>query len=131
MEWQDAFGTTSGYEHDPDELRTEAPLDFVHGDSLVIIDSSSNTKRFTDQETDALTAYVRARHAGRTIIFVNAPDFDGFCVWRGALRDIIDPAEGAPFWPIALGTLSYIVLTTTLVYLDFAPTLSWRKRNYL
>lgn len=131
IEWQWPSGTLKGYEHHPQELRTEAPVDFVHGDCLVIIDSLGSVARFTDAESEALSQLVRVSGASRALVFVNAGEDEGFSIWRGALREFNDPRDGRDYWPIALGSLAYIVLMATLVYLELAPELSWRYRSYL
>lgn len=131
LEWQWPLGTLHGVGEDENEIRTEAPVEFVHGDCLIIVDSSGDMSRYAKAESDALTALVRGTGAGRALVFVNGRELDGFSLWRGALIDLNDPRKGCDFWPIALGSLSYMVLIASLVYLEFAPVLAWRHLNYL
>lgn len=131
LEWQWPLGTMNGFGEDENEVRPEAPVDSVHGDCLVIVDSCGEKRRYTKAESDALTALVRGTQARRALIFVNAAEIDGFALWRGALYDLINPSHGCDFWPIALGSLSYIVLSASLIYLEFAPEIVWKSLAYV
>lgn len=131
LEWQWPMGTSVGFGEDEDEPRREAPVDFVHGDCLIIVDSSGNMKRYTEAESDALTTLVRGTGADRALIFVNGTELEGVGLWRGALYDLNDLTKGCNCWPVALGSLSYMVLIASLVYLEFAPDLAWQYLNYL
>jgi hypothetical protein len=131
LEWQWPMGTSVGFGEDDNEPRREAPVDFVHGDCLIIVDSSGRMSRYTKEESDALTVLVRGTGASRALIFVNGTELEGVGLWRGALYDLNETSKGCNCWPVALGSLSYMVLIASLVYLEFAPDLAWRYLNYL
>lgn len=131
LEWQWPLGTLSGVGDDENEPQREAPVDFVHGDCLIIVDNSGNMARYSPAESDALTSLVLSTGAQRALVFVNGPELEGVALWRGALFDLNDLSKGCDCWPIALGSLSYMVLIASLVYLEFAPDLAWQRVSYL
>jgi hypothetical protein len=68
--------------------------------------------------------------AGIVVMF-NGPDLSGTGgLWRSTLRDIDAFGRAGPIRMIGLEALTSMVLVATLVYLDFAPDLSWRYVNY-
>jgi len=130
LEWQWPLGTAFGVA-EKDDFRTEAPLEFVHGDCVVIVEPSPFKQRPTDEEGATFVEMIRSMGCKRAVVFVNAPEEEGFARWRGILRPLISPDAGCEFSPIALGSMSFMVLVASLIYLEFAPHLQWNHLNYI
>lgn len=130
LEWQWPLATAFGVDQD-DDFRTEAPLEFVHGDCAVLVEASPFKGRPTEDESAAIVAAIREMACKRAVIFVNAPEQDGVVRWRAVMRPRIPPDTCCDLLPVALGSLSFLLLIASVLYLDFAPQLSWQYVNYL
>ncbi len=124
-EWTNPLFTEFGVGPDSD-FRDESPAEQWHGDVSVVVHSNPVTQPSKTPASSKLAQDLRAAGIRRVLVFYNASDWNGtlFGGWRAAL----DPLARAPQ---GLGSLAFNVLTTTLVYLDFADRLEWQSVNYL
>lgn len=113
--------------------RDEPKPEQLVGDVCVIVDSADSRSSFTDEDQRAVHEFADAageNGLGLAVVF-RGLDLSGTGgLWRGALRQTA-VARGDYWRQIGLEALSYLVLVSTLVYLDFAPDLTWDHVNYL
>jgi hypothetical protein len=118
----DRFGYDEG-----SDFRIEGAPFHAHGDVLVVVDP--NGRQPDDTLRQRLRPFVEeagARDVEQVLVFLNASEGDAGMVgdWR---------VSAAPIacWPQAMGSLSFNVLVTTNVYLQFLDRLTWRYVHYL
>lgn len=107
-------------------FRIEGEPFHAHGDVLIVIDPSAHVSDDIEAQLQGLVEHAQARGATAALVFINAPEGDlshFFAAWRNAL-------EPLQCMPQAMGSLTFNVLTTTNLYLDVAPKLTYRFINY-
>jgi hypothetical protein len=63
---------------------------------------------------------------------LNTPDLSGTGgLWRRTLRDLEFHNTYTRVRQVGLEAITFLVLVTTLVYLDLAPEIAWDHVNYL
>lgn len=132
--WQSPAFAEYGYRYRPDEVRDEPALEQVFGDVCLILDSAQDRTRFTDQETAALADFIDVANDSRRhlLVFFCGRDLSRTGgLWRNTSRESVPGGRLGDWHQLGLEALSYLVLTTTLVYLEFAPELGWAHANYL
>lgn len=124
-EWTLQMFTEFGYGPNSD-FRVESEPLHVHGEIAVLIDADPDEDRDCAAVLNSLLFEARERHIDKLLVFVNTSESSIRVAtgWRLA-------AEGFYCWPQTLGSLSFNVLVTTNVYLDFLDRLRWKYVNYL
>lgn len=129
--WQSPAFAEYGYRYHPSEVRDEPALEQVFGDTCVVLDSALDRTSFTDDEKTLLTEHVDVAAAKELnlVVFFRGLDLSGTGgLWRATLRE----SSFARRWnQLGIEALTFLVLTATLVYLEFAPELDWSHVNYL
>jgi hypothetical protein len=130
--WQSPAFVEYGYSDDPDEVRDEPAPEQAFGDVRVILDSGANSSlpgsglpasaRFVDE---------MARDVDELVFFRDVDLSSTGGAWRSAVRSQAREDQSGDRNHLGLEALSYLVLTTTLVYLEFAPDLDWDRANYI
>jgi hypothetical protein len=124
-EWTTPLATEFGYDPGTD-FRLESSPAAAHGDVLVVVHSRVAAAPRPTPVTRALTADLRAAGIERALVFYNDSDLASgpFGGWRVTLDPLVHTPQG-------LGSLTFNVLTTTSVYLEFLDRLRFRYVNYL
>lgn len=124
-EWVNPLFTEFGYDEGSD-FRIEGAPFFAQGEVLVIIAPSGNESHHDEIDWVELGVEVTRRDIEQVLVFTNERDHEAayMGIWRGRIK-------GPACWPQGLGSLSFNVLVTTNVYLEFLEHLTWRVRNYL
>lgn len=109
-----------------DGFRIESAPEHAHGDVLVIVHSQLLAAPPRTAESAQFASEMRAQGVDHALVFFNASEasVELFGGWRVAF-DRLSPV------PQGLGSLTFNVLTTTLVYLDVVDKLRWELVNYL
>lgn len=134
MLWQSPAFAEYGYPESPDEVRSEPAPEQVFGEICVILDSAFDRTTFTDGEAEDLKTFldVAADNGVSAMVFFRGRDLSGTGgLWRSTARESRLGGWDGAWHQLGLEALSYLVLTGTLVYLEFAPDLDWRHSNYL
>lgn len=134
MLWQSPAFAEYGYTYSPDEVRDEPALEQVFGDVSLILDCVQDRTTFTDVETAALAELIDASADSdrQLMVFFCGRDLSRTGgLWRSTARESVPGSRLRDWHQLGLEALSYLVLTTTLVYLEFAPDLDWAHANYL
>jgi hypothetical protein len=132
--WQSPAFAEYGYRYSPDEVRDEPALEQVFGDVCVILDSAEDRTTFAEEEAAALSGFIdAAADNGLTVVvFFRGLDLSGTGgLWRSTVRESAMGGRRGGWHQLGLEALSYLVLTATLVYREFAPHLDWDHANYL
>jgi hypothetical protein len=127
LEWQSPAFAEYGFGPD-DDLRDEPPVETLYGDLLVIADATPERRALAPGERSAILQAIgdRPTGAGVALIF-NGYELSGTGgLWRSTLRDSVT----IPISLIGLESATSLVLIATLVYLEFAPELTWQVVNY-
>lgn len=138
MLWQSPAFAEYGYSF-PGEVRDEPAPEMAFGDVTVILDTV-NGRRAGLSPTEAAVlegAISDAADDGSNsrptlLVFFRDRDLSGAGgVWRSAARNC-DALRSEDEWhQLGLEALTTLLLTTTLVYLEFAPVLDWNHANFL
>lgn len=114
-------------------FRTEAAPEQLFGPVCLLLDRqqdrttfSAAERRLIDRATDQ-----QAVNGFRYGLLFRGRDLSGHGgTWRVALRESL--AQRQHGWShLGLEALTYLVLVSTLVYLEYAPRLRWENANYL
>jgi hypothetical protein len=114
----------------------EPKVESNHARLTLVVDSALSRTQLPDQLRAAVIEALRQAD-GRdtsttTAIIFNAPDLSGTGgLWPNAVRDMPDAHRPTTVRQLGLKALSSLLLTATLVYLDFAPQIAWNHVNYL
>ncbi len=132
--WQSPAFAEYGYRYRPDEVREEPALEQVVGDVCVVLDSAQDRTSFTDEEAAALSEFIdsAADNDLSVVAFFRGLDLSGTGgLWRRTVRESALAGRSGCWHQLGLEALTSLVLTATLVYLEFAPDLNWEHANYL
>ncbi|WP_157973750.1 DUF4365 domain-containing protein [Desertihabitans aurantiacus] len=132
--WQSPAFAEYGYSNSPDEVRDEPALEQIFGNVGIILDSTQDRTTFTDEETKALSEFIEAASTNDLDVgvFFRGRDLSGTGgLWRSIVRESAPGDRQGGWHELGLEALTYLVLTATLVYLEFAPHLDWRHANFL
>jgi hypothetical protein len=125
----------SEYGFSPGQTRREEPRpEQLVGHVCVFIDSAPSRTGFTQEEVEAVRASADAagENGLSVAVFFNDKDLSGTGgTWRSALNKTAMTQHQEGWRQLGLEALSYLVLVSTLVYLDYAPELEWDHANYL
>ncbi|NOY56972.1 MAG: hypothetical protein GXP34_13455 [Actinobacteria bacterium] len=125
-EWVSPLFTEFGYDRGS-SFRIEGSPEHAQGDVFVVVHSEPLGSPRPTAKTVELVAGIRDLGIKTALVFFNAPELsDGspFGGWGATLDPLAHVPQG-------LGSLSFNVLTTTLVYLEFIDRLRWRYVNFL
>jgi hypothetical protein len=130
--WQSPAFTEIGYS-DPDDIRVEAEPESLFGELLLFLDHADTRKNFSEPERSLI-----GKHSDQTNLGLNyavlsrASDLSAHGgLWRATLAET-PLANHHPRWSsLGLEALTYLVLTCTLIYLEYAPELEWELTNYI
>lgn len=132
--WQSPAFATYGYTHHPNEVRDEPAPEQVFGDQFIVLDAAHDRTEFSAEEQTALAVFLdtAADNAIAVMVVFCGRDLSSTGgLWRSTVREsALGPRRGG-WHQLGLEALSYLVLTATLVYLEFAPDLDWDHANYL
>lgn len=114
-------------------FRTEAPPEQLFGPVCLLFDRQQDRTKFSDAErrlVDRATDQ-QAVNGFRYGLFFRGRDLSGHGgTWRAVLGENL--AQHDDGWSqLGLEALTYLVLVSTLVYLEYAPYLRWENANYL
>ncbi|MFI6259399.1 hypothetical protein ACIBCL_25295 [Micromonospora zamorensis] len=133
LSWQSPAFAEYGYGPD-DDFRIEPSYETLHGEVVIFIDRAIGRKRLDDAERTATVELIdrcRAPGANLAVIF-NGCDLSGTGgLWRSTLRDSGTHGSYAQVRQAGVEAITFLLLVTTLVYLDFAPEISWDHINFL
>jgi hypothetical protein len=132
LSWQSPAFAQYGY--DPaDDFRVEPSYETLHGDVVLIIDRSCGRSALSRAELAAITKLTAPPSAETSLaVIFNSPDLSGTGgIWRRTLRDLGCQDTYAQVRQIGLEAITFLVLVTTLVYLDLAPEIAWDHVSYL
>ena len=99
----------------------------------IIIDSARSRTDFSQEETEAVQSFADAAgESGLSLAVFNGPDLSiTGGLWRRTLDETAKREHHGAWRQLGLEAISYLVLVSTLVYLDHAPDLEWAHANYL
>jgi hypothetical protein len=111
-------------------------LSRFHGRLTLVVDSAVSRTQLPDQLRAAVIEALRQADGRDTsttaAIIFNAPDLSGTGgLWRSTVRGMPDAHRPTTVRQLGLEGVSSLLLTATLVYLDFAPQIAWNHVNYL
>lgn len=132
MTWQPQLFTEFGYDR-PGALRVEGATSAMHGPVTFVLDVDPSRPPLTDSVRADITSLLRTRreHGDTIAILSNAAESE---VWGGEWPAVLHDA-GVIQHPVVsvlgLDSVTTLLLTATLVYLEFAPELSFDVVNYI
>jgi len=132
--WQSPAFAEYGYRYNADEVRDEPALEQVFGDVCVVLDLAHDRTSFADEEAAALSEFIASAAVNdfSVVVFFRGLDLSGIGgLWRSTFRESAIAARAGSWHQLGLEALTSLVLTATLVYLEFAPDLDWKHANYL
>jgi hypothetical protein len=132
--WQSPAFAEYGYSYRSDEVRVEPAPEMLFGELLVILDSAESRQELTSKEASALSPLFAkaADESLPVVVFFRGRDLSGTGgLWRSTVNDSAVAGRLGGWRQIGLEALTNLVLTTTLVYLEFAAELDWEHANYL
>lgn len=121
-EWVFQPGTEFGFGEDS-VLREEGQVFRAFGRVAVLIHSRLYDDPSAAPEARAVLNELRSLGIEQLLIFANASDFDVMAPYRTIAKELWTVPHG-------LGTLSYNLLTATLVYLNHRGRIHWKAINY-
>ena len=116
-----------------DDFRIEPSYETLHGEVVLIVDRYSGRTVLNDAEKAAVVKLVKppSAEASLAVIF-NSRDLSGTGgLWRRTLNDLRVRDSYSHVRQIGLEAITFLILVTTLVYLDLAPEIAWDHVNYL
>lgn len=132
--WQSPAFAEYGYRYSSDEVLDEPAFEQVFGDVGVVLDLTQDRTSFTDEEATALWAFIDSAAVNdlSVVVFFRGLDLSGTGgLWRSTVRGSAIAARAGSWHQLGLEALTSLVLTATLVYLEFAPNLDWEHASYL
>lgn len=128
MMWQSSAFAEFGFGPD-DDFRLDPPVEYLHGEAVVIIDTELARSELSEDETAALRAGLATPSVPIVLFFLSKELSGSAGVWHRFLGESYgEPAAARHI--IGVESLTSLVLVATMVYLDFAPRLSFRVVNY-
>lgn len=128
MMWQSSAYSEIGFSPN-DDFRSDPPVVSLHGEAIVIIDAGLGFSELAEGEVAALRAQLGTPTVPIVLFFFGKELSQCAGAWRRFLRENY-PENDATARMIGIESLTSMVLVATLVYLDFAPQLSFRFVNY-
>lgn len=131
--WQSPAFSEYGYRH-LGEVRDEPTPEQVFGDVCVILDGAKDRTTFFSEEAAAVAELIDAAttNGESVVLFFRGRDLSGTGgLWHSTARGSTASDRRGMWHQLGLEALSFLVLTATLVYLEFAPDLDWDHMNYL
>ncbi len=131
LEWQSPafaeFGVGPG-----DDFRDEPPIESIHGQVLLALDSRPDRQHLADVEQDGLQEALDSAATDATVLVMfNGRDLSGTGgLWRSTMRDLEVYERFGGVYLVGLEALTSLLLVATLVYLNVAPELCWRYVNF-
>lgn len=113
-----------------DDFRDDPAVESVQGEAVVVIDRAPDRSSLSADERRSLLAEL-ATSDTPVVLFFFGKDLSGTGgTWRRFFREEV--YSGRPWRLGMIGTeaITSLVLAATMVYLDLAPTLSFRTVNY-
>ena len=116
-----------------DDFRIEPSYETLHGEVVLIVDRAGGRTALTRAEQAAVMKLVGPPRAETSLaVIFNSCDLSGTGgLWRRTLNDLGVRDAYAQVRQVGLEAITFLVLVTTLVYLDLAPELAWEHVNYL
>jgi hypothetical protein len=124
FEWVPQLFTEFGYNLHSD-FRPEGGPQYAHGPVAVLIDGNPHVFPVDDK----LRTFARrmiSKNIRQLLVFANTDDYSYFGSFFGGCR-----GTRVDCMPLLLNDLSYSLLTTTMVYLEFREVLSWNSVWFL
>lgn len=131
--WQSPAFAEYGYRY-LGEVRDEPAPEQVFGDVCVILDGARDRTAFSAKEAAAASELIDAAATNEesVVLFFRGRDLSGTGgLWRSTARGSMANGWSGMWHQIGLEALSFLVLTATLVYIEFAPDLDWDDANYM
>ena len=130
--WQSPAFAEYGY-GPTDDFRIEPSYETLHGEVVLIVDRAGGRTALTHAEQAAITNLVGLPRAETSLaVIFNSPDLSGTGgLWRRTLNDLRVRDAYAQVRQVGLEAITFLILITTLVYLDLAPELAWDHVTYL
>lgn len=131
--WQSPAFAEYGYRY-LGEVRDEPAPEQVFGDVCVILDGARDRTTFSAEEAATASELIDAAATNEesVVLFFRGRDLSGTGgLWRSTARGSMANGWSGMWHQLGLEALSFLVLTATLVYLEFAPDLDWDDANYL
>ena len=131
--WQSPAFAEYGYRY-LGEVRDEPAPEQVFGDVCVIFDGTKDRTTLSVVEAAAASELIDAAATNEEslVVFFRGRDLSGTGgLWRSTARGSTASGWSGSWHQLGLEALSFLVLTATLVYLEFAPDLDWDHANYL
>lgn len=131
--WQSPAFAEYGWAADQD-FRDEPPPEHLVGYVCVILDGAFARLSFTKEEQQAVCKFAGAAgdNGVDVAVFFRSKDLSvSGGLWRSTLRETALRHHNGGWHQLGLEALTYLVLVSTLVYLDFAAALDWNHANYL
>lgn len=132
LTWQPHLFTEFGHDS-PGAPRIEGPTATMHGSVTFVIDADPSRSALNEADLEQINSLLRAqRQNNDTIaIFTNRDEDE---VWGGEWPRVLGSAgviQHPTVSVLGLESVTTLLLTATLVYLDFAPDLSFHLVNYI
>lgn len=126
IEWHWPLGTQIGVSSES-SFRRESSIESLQGNCAIIIESDTSRRASVETLAVALNEII-ARTTNPILIFSNSEELYAPGPWLAAARTT---GAASRLKVIGLGSLSYILLVATLIYIEFSPRLSWKHASYL
>jgi hypothetical protein len=123
------YGQTRG-----EDFREEPQPEQLIGHVCVILDEADARSTFTEEEERAVLDFADAagENGLELAVFFRAKDLSGTGgLWRSTLNETAIRTHHGGWRQLGLEALTYLVLVSTLVYLDYAADLDWDHATYL
>ena len=132
LSWQSPAFAEYGY-GPTDDFRVEPSYETLHGQVVLIVDRRSGRTALGRAELAAITKLAGPPPAETSLaVIFNSPDLSGTGgLWRRTLRDLQFRDAYTQARQVGLEAITFLVLVTTLVYLDLAPEIAWDHVSYL
>ena len=131
--WQSPAFAEYGYRY-LGEVRDEPPPEQAFGDVCVILDGARDRTTFSAEEAAAASELIDTATTSEesVVLFFRGRDLSGTGgLWRSTARKSTASGWSGTWHQLGLEALSFLVLTATLVYLEFAPDLDWDRVHYM
>lgn len=127
--WQSSalaeFGLGPGIDY-----RDDPPVESLHGEITIVLDSSPARRRLSTDEQVALRRTLGSTETQVALFFYGRELSGAAGTWRRFWNEGRQGPTNRPFHLIGIESVTSMVLVATLVYLDLAPRLSFRIVNY-
>lgn len=131
--WQSPAFAEYGYQY-WGEARDEPTLEQVFGEVCIILDGARDRKDFSAEESAAVSELLNSANMSEEAVILFFRGLDRSVtggMWRSTARGQTADRRGGKWHQLGLEALSFLVLTATVVYLEFAPDLDWDHVNYV